>query len=64
MIAPILLYACEIWGFDHRPLIELVQIKFCKYMINVGIRTPHLACLGECGRKSSAERWVTAFDPS
>ena len=32
-VLPILLYSCEIWGFTNTDPIELVQRKFCKYII-------------------------------
>jgi hypothetical protein len=59
MIVPMLLYACEIWGFEHRPLVHLIQITFCRYMISVGIRTSNLACLDECGRKPLQVLYLT-----
>jgi hypothetical protein len=49
-ILPILNYACEIWGTDVHKSIEGVHYKFCKSQLGVGIFTPNVAVLGDCGR--------------
>ena len=35
MIVPILLYGCEIWGFEDVGLIEVFYRKFLKYVLKV-----------------------------
>ena len=35
MIKPILSYGCEIWGFGTLELLERVQLKFLKYVLNL-----------------------------
>ena len=50
MVLPTLLYSSEIWGHKVHQCIELVQIKFCKYVLKVAQCTPNAAVMGECGR--------------
>lgn len=50
MIAPILLYSSEIWGFDVANCVEKVQTDFCKSVLKVPTHTSNLAVLGETGR--------------
>ena len=50
IVAPVLLYGAEMWGTQKREAIELVQRKFCKYILKVSYSTPNAAALGELGR--------------
>ena len=50
MITPILFYGAEIWGIIEIKEIEMVQHKFCKYVLNFGSQTPNCAVMGDCGR--------------
>lgn len=50
MIAPILLYGSEIWGFENTNSIEKVHLKFCKRILNVRKSTPNFMVYGELGR--------------
>lgn len=50
MIAPILLYGSEVWGFEKSDYIEQVHTAFCKYVLRVPSHTPTVAVLGETGR--------------
>ena len=34
LVKPILLYGCEVWGFGNNDVIERVQLKFLKYILN------------------------------
>ena len=34
MVTPILLYGCEIWGFENLDIIEKIHLKFCKIVLN------------------------------
>jgi hypothetical protein len=49
-VTPILTYGSEIWGVASHEVIENIHFKFCKQQIGVGIHTPNLAAIGECGR--------------
>ena len=50
MIAPILLYGSEVWGFEPRKQIEQIQMKFCKRHLGVTASACNAAVLGDCGR--------------
>ena len=49
-IVPILMYGCEIWGFQERENIEIVQRYACKRYICLNAKTINAAVLGDCGR--------------
>ena len=49
-IVPILLYGCEIWGFNNLSEIEKVQNYFCKYILKLNTRTATCIALRELGR--------------
>ncbi|MEW8546895.1 MAG: reverse transcriptase family protein [Candidatus Thiodiazotropha sp.] len=49
LIKPILLYACEIWGFGNLDIIERVQLKFYKFILNLKKSTPSYMIYGELG---------------
>ena len=40
MIAPILLYESEVWGFENCDIIEAYHFKFCKMMLHLKPSTP------------------------
>ena len=50
MILPILLYGCEIWGFENLEKIEVFYRKFLKYILKVNMRTTNCMVYGETGR--------------
>ncbi|KAK6182055.1 hypothetical protein SNE40_009821 [Patella caerulea] len=50
MIIPILTYGAEIWGTCPRESIETVQNKLCKWILNLGNKTPNILARQECGR--------------
>ena len=50
MIAPILFYGADIWGYEYSKCIESVQTDFCKFILGVNSRTSNVAVLGELGR--------------
>ena len=50
MIKPILLYGCEVWGFGKNEVLERVQLKFCKILLNLKSSTPNYMVYGELGR--------------
>ena len=50
VVAPILLYASEVWGiygYDH---VDKVHIKFCKKLLGVRVQAPNYAVYGDLGR--------------
>ena len=49
-VAPILLYGCEVWGYENTTLIEGVHLKFCKYLLGLKSSTPNCMVYGELGR--------------
>ena len=49
LIKPILLYGCEIWGFGNLDIIERVQLKFFKHILNLKRSTPSFMIYGELG---------------
>ena len=44
-IKPIILYGCEIWGFGDLRVLEQVQLKFLKFILNIKKSTPNLLCM-------------------
>lgn len=50
LVAPVLLYASEIWGFENKNSIEKVQLQFCKSILKVRSSTPNFLVYGELGR--------------
>ena len=50
MILPILLYGCEIWGFENIDSIEIFYRKFLKYLLKVNKQTTNCMVYGETGR--------------
>ena len=49
MILPILLYVCEIWGFEKLEIIEIFYRKFLKYILKVNSQTTNCMVYGETG---------------
>ncbi|MCG8046717.1 MAG: reverse transcriptase domain-containing protein [Candidatus Thiodiazotropha endolucinida] len=49
MIKPILLYGCEIWAVGNLDIIERVQLKFLKLILNLKKSTPSYMIYGELG---------------
>lgn len=50
MVVPVLLYGSEIWSNQKIDLLERVQLKFCKYLLKLPMRTPSVMVYGELGR--------------
>jgi hypothetical protein len=50
LVLPILLYGSELWGYEYREEIEIVQRKYCKRLLCVASNTPNSIVLGELGR--------------
>jgi hypothetical protein len=49
IVKPILLYGCEIWGFGNLDVLERVQLKFLKHILNVKSCTSNCIVYGETG---------------
>ena len=49
MIVPILLYGCEVWGIEKIQIIEQLQLRFCKLILNLKASTPNCMIYGETG---------------
>ena len=50
MVVPILLYGCEIWGFENLSVIESIHLRFLKYLTSLRKSTPNFMICGELGR--------------
>lgn len=50
LVASVLHYGCEVWGFLNAECIERVHRKFCKYILNVKPSTNNYALYNELGR--------------
>ena len=50
LIEPVLLYSCEIWGFEDISLLERVHLQFLKKVLSVRTTTPNFMVYGETGR--------------
>ena len=48
-VVPILLYGCEVWGYENVHVIELVHTKFCKFIFGVYKFTHNMPVYGEEG---------------
>lgn len=48
-VKPILLYGAEIWGFGNNEIIERVQLKYYKNVLNLKKSTPTVMLYGELG---------------
>ena len=49
LVKPVLLYGCEVWGFGNVEVIERVQLKFIKIILNLKRCTPNHIVYGEVG---------------
>ena len=50
LVASVLSYGCEIWGFSNAECIERVHRKFCKRILGVKLSTNNYALYTELGR--------------
>ena len=48
-IRPILLYGCEVWGYGNVAILEQVQLRFLKFVLNLKKTTPNYIVYGETG---------------
>ena len=66
LITPILVYSCEVWGFENKQGIEKMHLQYCKRILNLRSSTPNFMVYGEIGRfpveiiiklRSGRRRW-------
>jgi hypothetical protein len=51
LITPILVYSCEVWGFENKQGIEKMHLQYyCKRILNLRSSTPNFMVYGEIGR--------------
>lgn len=50
MVLPIMLYGCEVWGYENVELLERLHLKFLKYILGVSKFTSSAIVYGELGR--------------
>ncbi len=50
MVMPVLIYGCEIWGYEKVEPIEKLQLKFFRYILHLKNSTPICMMRGELGK--------------
>ena len=50
LVASVLNYGCEVWGFTSADCIEIIHRKFCKSIVNIKMSTNNYALYKELGR--------------
>jgi hypothetical protein len=50
LITPILVYSCEVWGFENKQGIEKMHLQYCKRILNLRSSTPNFMVYGKIGR--------------
>ena len=48
-VVPVLLYGCEVWGYENNIVVDMVFLKFCKYLLGLKSSTPNCMVYGELG---------------
>ena len=48
-VVPILLYGCEVWGYENLQLCDKLQLRFLKLLLGVKVSTPSCMVYGEVG---------------
>ena len=51
VVTPILLYGCEIWGYENTDIIENIHVTFMRRILPLKKSTPLYMLYGELGRK-------------
>ena len=49
LIAPILVYSCEIWGFENKQGVEKLHLQYLKKILNLRNNTPNYMVLWRNG---------------
>lgn len=50
MVLPIVMYGCEVWGYENMNIMENLHLKFCKMVLKLKKSTPNVMVYGETGR--------------
>ena len=50
LVVPVMLYGCEVWGFENIKDLEVLQRKFIKLLLGVNKFTPNVMVYGETGQ--------------
>ena len=50
VVTPVLIYGCEVWGYETLVDIERIHLKFLKHIFNLKSSTPNYMIYGETGR--------------
>ena len=50
VVTPVLIYGCEVWGYEPLVDIERIHLKFLKHIFNLKSSTPSYMVYGESGR--------------
>ena len=48
-VVPVLIYGCEVWGYENNAVLDSVYLKFCKYLLGLKTSTPNCMVYGELG---------------
>ena len=54
LVKPILLYGCEVWGFENCTQIEVFHRQFCKRLLKLNKATSNCMVYGELGQEEIA----------
>ena len=49
LVMPILLYCCEVWGYEDFKILEKLHLKFCKLILGVPRSAPSYVVYGKLG---------------
>ena len=49
LVIPVLLYGCELYGYENIEIIERLQLKYLKYIFGLKPSTPNVMVKGETG---------------
>ena len=49
LVIPVLLYGCELYGYENIEIIERLQLKYLKYILVLKPSTPNVMVYGETG---------------
>ena len=50
LVAPILSYSCEEWGYTKTKLLERIHLKYCKKILNVKMSMSNVSVYRDLGR--------------
>ena len=50
LVLPIILYGCEVWGYENIRVLDKIHLKFSKILLGVNKSTSTNIVLGELGR--------------